>query len=513
MTAAGESEAKGAQPTVTASARRRALGRVNLWTAGLLLAAIIGMVNYLSYRHYDRWDWTSTHQYTLSERTKKVIAELSQPVDIYVFLSDHYRNFSDVRELLQRYRAASSRVQVHYVDPDERPAEYNALLRKFGVRAAQLQTGQVVADVAAVVVSGNKKWRINRNDLVSLDYDPAKGVSEAKVDVTTERALTGGILQVIRGRPTRVCVTSGHGEWSLDDSTDGRSLWGLKQELKRDNVELETITTRGKAKVPDECDAVFVIGPVNAFSSQEADLLGDYVRNGGRVLLALDPVFDQNEVQPTGFESMARQFGIRIDPSVVMELDPSRMLTPSPMEAFLVTDYGDHVTTRPFQGQPTVVHMVRSVRPVDKEKATALLLTSAKAYAETDPAAIDPTKDLAPGPDDIKGPLAIASAYEAKSPAHGKDGRKGRLIVVGDSDFLRSDFLNSPQFINASLIDAWTGWLTERKALISIAPRKMDAAAILMTDEDLNGVLFRVLVLMPAAVMLLGFAVWWSRRS
>ncbi|MFW6067717.1 MAG: GldG family protein [Myxococcota bacterium] len=509
--ATGDKErAQGAASPTTASARRRALGKTNLWLAGLLVVAIGGMVNYLAYRHYERWDWTEAQQFSLSDRTKKVLAELSQPVEIHLFLSQFERSFQDVRELLQRYRAESNRIQVHYVDPDQRPAEYSALLRKFGVRAAQLETGEVMADVAAVVSSGDEHWRIKRNDLVSLDFDPAGDPNEAKVDVKTEQAITGGILQVVQGEATKVCTTEGHGEWSAEGSGE-RSLWALEEELRRSNVEMETISTRGRERVPKECDAVLVIGPTRAFGEDEAGLLEDYVRSGGGVMLTLDPVFEHERVQASGLESMARDFGIRIDPAVVLELDPSRLLSPSPMEAFVVTDYGDHETTQPFAGAPTVVHVARSVRAIEGEGATDLLRASAQAFGETDVAAIGPDQDLEAGPDDIAGPLALAAAYEAEESS--EEGRRGRLLVVGDSDLLQSDFLTQAQFVNADLVSAWVGWLTERKALISIAPRKIEAAPMLMTEEDLTALMFRVLVLIPAAVLLLGFAVWWSRRS
>lgn len=493
-----------------ASSRRRMMGKTSLWLAGALVVVIAGMLNYLSYRHYERWDWTESQQFTLSDRTEKVLGELSESVDVYLLLSRREPNFQDVRELLQRYRGVTDRVKVHYVDPDAQPAQFTALLRKFGVRAAQLESGETTADVAAVVAKGDESWRIKRTDLISLDYDPTGDPSEAKVDVKTEQAITGAILQVTEGRATKVCLTEGHGERSVDGS-GARGLWALEEEFKRSNLELDTIATRGKSAIPEDCDAVWVVGPTSAFSEEEAGLLADYIRGGGGVLLALDPTFDRERVEATGLESMARDFGIRIDPNVVLELDASRLLSPSPMEAFVITDYGDHETTQPFLGAPSVVHVARSVRPIEGQGAVPLLRTSKQAYGEFDPAALDPERELEADADDVQGPLAIAAAYEGE--AGESEGRKGRLIVLGDSDLMQGDFMNQPQFVNADLVGAWAGWLTDRKALISIAPRKMSATSMLMTEEDLQGLMFRVLVLIPASVMLLGFAVWWSRRS
>ncbi len=89
----------------------------------------------------------------------------------------------------------------------------------------------------------------------------------------------------------------------------------------------------------------------------------------------------------------------------------------------------------------------------------------------------------------------------------------GRLAVIGDADWLDETFLAEQGFANRELLSSLVGWLTERKALISVAPRKTDAQSIIMSDADLGAVFFRVVVLIPLAFLFAGFAMWWSRRS
>ena len=60
---------------------------------------------------------------------------------------------------------------------------------------------------------------------------------------------------------------------------------------------------------------------------------------------------------------------------------------------------------------------------------------------------------------------------------------------------------------------AWTGWLTQRETLIAIQPKQIDAQPMTITEGDLGGLAFRLVGLMPAAMLLLGFAMWWSRRA
>ncbi|MFW5921008.1 MAG: GldG family protein [Polyangiales bacterium] len=514
-----------AEPKTASGRSARSRNMLHIAAQALLLLGIVGMVNYLAFRHYDRWDWTSQGLFTLSDRTQKELAELSKPVDIHVFLSRAEPTFADVEEILQRYEAESRQIETHFVDPDRQQGEYERLLRKFGLRAAVLESGAVTADVAAVVSSGDEHWRIKRDDLVGFDFGSFESEGGPKRDVKVEQAITGAVVEVTHGEATQVCVTQGHGEWSLEGGE--RSLHALEEELRRDNVEMEALDTLGAESVPERCDAVYVVGPVKAFSDEEASLLGDYVNDGGRLLVTLDPVMEGNSIEPTGLERMLRDLGARVDRSLVLELDEDRQLGPSPIEAFLVTRYGEHESTEPVaamgdpgsdQGGRTVMSMVRSVAPIEGSGAQMLMQTSDEAYAETNLAALDTGAELAPDAEDIEGPVPLAVAIdlggeeEGEAAPSGRD-RKGRVVVVGDSDWLRPEFLQMPQSSNADLASGWTGWLTERKAMISIGARKVDAMAIQMTAGDLDGLLFRVIVLMPAAVLLLGFAVWWSRRS
>jgi hypothetical protein len=52
-----------------------------------------------------------------------------------------------------------------------------------------------------------------------------------------------------------------------------------------------------------------------------------------------------------------------------------------------------------------------------------------------------------------------------------------------------------------------------RAALIELPSRRISAQPVRMTQDDVTGLFFRVVVLLPLAVTFLGFAVWWNRRS
>jgi hypothetical protein len=340
---------------------------------------------------------------------------------------------------------------------------------------------------------------------------------EEELNVKAEQALTGAIVQVQSGRATKVCVTVGHGEWSWDDTAPPeRSLQSLKMGLRHDNIEWETLPTLGKDEVPEQCDAVLVIGPERAFSDAEAKLIIDYVKGGGNALLALEPKIERDAVRPTGFEAALSDLGVRVDPSLVIELDGERLLTPNTVE-FVTTDFGDHVTTRPLVGAARVlIPMSRSLSSLGSNPELEVLLrTSDQAFAATDISRIM-TGDGEPvrGPDDIAGPVDLAYAVRVGvDPDELEPSPGGRLIVVGDADFFSGPLLEAAELANFHLASAWIGWLTEREALIEIPPKKVKSGSVVFTQEDLMGLFFRVVVLLPGAALLLGIAMWLNRRA
>ena len=109
------------------TSERRTLERITASASSLLLVAILLMVNYLAFRHYLRFDWTSQGIFTLSPKSKTVLRDLNKDLDVYVFLSRGEAGFLPTDELLKRYAAASTHVHLHYVDPDREASQFKLL--------------------------------------------------------------------------------------------------------------------------------------------------------------------------------------------------------------------------------------------------------------------------------------------------------------------------------------------------------------------------------------------------
>src|SRR5579859_6825952 len=77
----------------------------------------VGVVNYLAKRFNKSYDATSAKKFTLSEQTVKVAKNLKK--DIVISYWDQPSKFTAARDLLERYKNLSPKIDVRYVDADK----------------------------------------------------------------------------------------------------------------------------------------------------------------------------------------------------------------------------------------------------------------------------------------------------------------------------------------------------------------------------------------------------------
>src|SRR4029450_4925859 len=99
--------------------RRQAKYGANTLLAALAVAGILGGGNYLVFKHTKRWDLTKNKRYSLSDQTKKVLANLKDDVKITYF--DRATNLAAGEDRLKEYQAASPRIKTEFVDPLKDP--------------------------------------------------------------------------------------------------------------------------------------------------------------------------------------------------------------------------------------------------------------------------------------------------------------------------------------------------------------------------------------------------------
>ncbi|MGE5236579.1 MAG: GldG family protein [Acidobacteriota bacterium] len=459
-----------------------------------LVAALVLMVNWLGYRHYTRADWTKSKLYSLSEKTLNVLKSVKDEVKVIVFMTPSTPLYSETRELLTRYQAASPKINVEFIDPDRDPLRTKTLAQEFGVSAAN----------TVVFSSGGRKKYVTSDQLADYDYSGMQMGQAPKMKAFKgEEQFTSAILGVVNPKVPKIYFTTGHGEHDPDAA--GQDGYGqFKDALKRDNLDVEKTSLLSGA-VPADCDLLVAAGPTAPFADSEKAAIKSYLDKGGRLLVMLDPVLGDRS-RPSGLEELLTAYGIQYHDDLVV--DPARKLPFFDLSAVYVTDFRSHPVVDGLQGLAVLLPVARSVGTVTTPGATdtVLLTTSDQGWGETDLALLLKSGQATKDAKDTQPPVPLGVAAESS-----KDKEKGWRIVA----FGNSAFLTGAQVVNAGNLNLGlnaVNWLARREQALGIAPREPEQVQLFLNASQMRSIALISLLLMPAAAIVLGVVVWLRRR-
>jgi ABC-type uncharacterized transport system involved in gliding motility auxiliary subunit len=475
--------------------------------AVVLVAALVVMANWLAARRWARADLTSTKIYTLSEKTENILADLTEEVRVVVFMTPATSMYDQVHELLQRYQAASSRLQVEFIDPDREPLRTKQLAEQFGVQVAN----------TVVFALGERTKYVTAEQMAEMDYSGMQvGQGPTVRAFKGEEQFTSAILSLVAPEVPKVYFVTGHGEAAVAAGAGAdRSVSLLAEALKRENMEAAD-TTLLSGEVPLDADILAIAGPTRAFTEPEIAAIDAFLDGGGRLLVALDPLIEPTgTMRPTRLEGLLAARGVTVHDDLVV--DPSRRLPFYDLSAVYLQDFPSHPATEGLEGFAVLFTVARSLAPAG-EGAQPLVRTSDQGWGETDLGMLLRGEPVALDDSDVPGPAVVAVAVEKPPEAEtgeaaaGDDAAGGgaRLVVFGDSDFLTDiDLANAGNSVLA--LNAFN-WLGAREALLGIPPREVEQVSLFLDQQQLRTILLLVLVVMPGAAILAGVLVWRKRR-
>jgi ABC-type uncharacterized transport system involved in gliding motility auxiliary subunit len=452
----------------------------------LVVLGILIAINYLSTRHNKRWDLTAAHQFSLSDQTKKVLADLKEPVKIRVFArSDAFQPF---RDRLDEYTYQSKQVSVEYIDPDKRPG----VAQQLGVTAL----GTIV-----------------------LEY---KGRNE-KVNSEAEQELTNGLIKVIQGRQPKVYFTQGHGEKDTAGAQPG-GYNAVVGGLTSGNFVVDKVVLAQQGAVPADADIVIVAGPKTDFLPPEIDALKAYLAKGGKLLVMLDPILKAEQAQPTGLQALLKDWGIDAGNDVILDVSGMGRLIGTDESVPVAASYPPHAITEDFR-LLTAYPLARSMSPIEGgvngHTAQKIVETSNRSWAETNLKSLTGGQPAKQDEGDKAGPVALGSAVSAPvaaAPPPATPPKEGeapktaetRIVAFGDSDFASNGALgvagNRDLFLNT------VNWLAQQENLIAIRPRDPEDRRITLTADQERRIFFLTVLIVPGLVLLAGVQTWWRRR-
>jgi hypothetical protein len=279
----------------------------------------------------------------------------------------------------------------------------------------------------------------------------------------------------------------------------------LQLALNEIGFEMRPLVTATASAVPSDCTVVAEIGPRAALAAGEASLLADYLKDGGRLVMLIDPQFPVDaELQGKLFAplGLATEAAIVIDPLNHFRTDPDKVAVPY---------YPPHPITERLAltvfAQARPIHLAKPPAAVE----SAVLAASSKASFLRPPSAAGGIADASEGqgPSEAEhGERALVVALEGAFPG-GTPDKRFRLVVSGTSKFATNEYF--PYVSNGELSVAIMRWLAEEDTAPNVAPRAYTVPEIVLTSAQMRDTFIMLEVLLPLTTALFGVAMWWRR--
>lgn len=497
----------------SASALKRFTIGINVLVQIAIFTAIVGMVNYLNFRHFVRWDFSRNQKFALAPLTRNLLAGLKKPVKAIVFFPTAQAISQDVSSLLREYEYASDKkLSIEVVDP------YRNLLR-----AKELSEKYKFGNNDNIVIldyEGRSKF-VNAADMAVIDNSGAStGQAPLVRGFKGEEAVTSALLEITEEKQNKVYFLAGHGE----TAPTGPDITELKAFIERQNIRLEVLNLNSVEDVPADASAVLVLGPHGDLSERELTLLTNYwsERKGRLFLLLGGNVKTPRLAQWLGTQGIAPQQDVIIRSASMLAMENGQpVVRPSivstavgvvPQSGKVVLKDIDLGIDLQLAGLSQSIDLAPPKSPSEKIRAFPLLLCPSDFWGETEYLRQDPRAATKDPTKDHMGPLTVAVALEKGGI---EDPRvkveTSRLVLVGNSEFVSNEGIR----VSESGLDFAVNslnWLINREQLAGIPPKPKQAVQLSLSEPQMSRLALVVMGLIPGLIALIGVFAWWKRR-
>ena len=299
---------------------RFGIGAQVLLTAALALVAVL-LVNWLAARPgiRQRVDMTNAESNTLSTASLGVLERLESDIQVDILYRPMNAPLTALGQevlvrtdklLLLMEEAANGRVAIQAVDTSDQEAW---TIRQQELRLRGYENGLVISN------GDRREFLALSGDLATFDIGnpvPESYIPPSIDQYDAERAIIGAILDVTQGAERHVYFTYGFGELDALESADNSGLGLLAEELEGDGIRVHRWNFLDDGRLPENCDAVAVVGPQVAWPEDMYAEVVEYVERGGRLLVAPETVPEL--LRKSDVPDLLRHFDLEVSEGRVM---------------------------------------------------------------------------------------------------------------------------------------------------------------------------------------------------
>lgn len=477
-----------------------------VFTVSAVLAAVLVLINLVVSAlpsAYFKIDMTSGGIFSVGDTTRQVLDTLSEDIVIYQIYEDGNED-TTVTNFLDRYASISSHIKVTHVDPGVDPTFVSSI------------TDEDVSSNSLIIVGPKRTTVIAYDDLYKYyieSYDTYMSYSEyqyyqysmsmygqsvsADPFFFAEQELTSAVDYVTTETLPVIYYTSKHGEKTIDSAyTDA---------ISDENIDYRELDLLTSASIPEDAEAVVIFAPSSDFSDSETELLVDYVKNGGNIVLFTGYDSNVNESMPN-LASLCEVMGLKAEDGTLFETTQYYQapyiaiptLNDSSVPARLMKSTNVYVIAPFAHGIVKSDNTENTVTPILTSSSDAYIKKSVEGLTES---------TISKSDNDVGGQFYIGAHVSVASDSD--DAVGGSFVWYSSYELLNSSFT---QYGNSDLFISTLNSMCEKTTSISIIGKALDSGYLTM--DAVESSLWRavVTVIVPGIVLVGGFSVWYRRR-
>ena len=420
-------------------------------------------------------DISASKLYSVTSNTKAVVNALEQDVTVY-WIVQSGKEDDVIDNLLAKYESLSDHIQVVKRNPDVYPA------------FAKQYTDETVSNNSLVVVSGEKYRYVPYSDIY-VSQGSAYSYSYT-TSFDGEGAITSAIDYVVSTDLPILYTLEGHGEADLPET--------FADQLEKENVQTQTLSLLTVDEIPEDAAALMIYAPASDISAEEAKMLTQYVKSGGKLLVSAGPVADG---ELTNLYGILSDYGVTAAQGIVSEGDREHYAFQAPY--VLLPDLANSDITSPLaeKNYRAIVPIAAGLRLSEDSEAMSLLDTTDLAYSKI-AGYQQTTYEKEEG--DIDGPFSLAVDIQ--------DHSSGRIIFFSSS-YLLDDMYNaySSGANNDLVMNALSALMGERQAM-AIRSKSLNYNYLTISESAASLIKLVMIGLVPLCYLAMGVVTVLEKR-
>lgn len=461
---------------------------LTLLLVAIIICCYLAVIYFTEKANFGDIDMTKDKIYSISQETKDKIGNIEKDITLSVYNMPEY-----VLDFAYKYENLNSHIKVEKVED---------LLSK-----AKWKTDYGITDSDQIIVisEGDKEKVLSSYDLYTYDY-----TANTSIDIT-EEAITNGILDITTTEKPKIYFLTGHNLYS-------DSLFEyIKEAITGEANEVAELNIMVSGKMPDDCNTLVITSLKEDIKELEKNVLVDYIKKGGKILLLLDP--NLNNVKLSNFQKVLDEYGVAVSDGLILEGDSNQMMLGAPN--FVITKINSNSSITKNINMDINACLVNcgkltiaSSEELEKKNVTSEVLAtvSSKAFYRTDLSSSSLARIKSD--EDASGDTVAAIMTKKID-----DNTSSKLVVFTNTVFATNtqvpvstqsymyplDFSNNKDVLLNSI-----SYLTEREGTITI--RKNVEEVNYDVTELQNRIVLGVIFAIPIFIIIVGIVIWIMRR-